>query len=93
MYVEDSPDNVKALREVAPTIVFTNSTNRDIDDPRADTWEEGGSGRGPTRALEGNPPCEERPISLRPASPSCELEAPLAKSPRESPTVLSVPPR
>ena len=25
---------------MAPTIVFTNSTNRDIADPRADTWED-----------------------------------------------------
>jgi 5'(3')-deoxyribonucleotidase len=40
MYVEDTPHNVLALREVAPTIVFTNSTNRDIPDPRADTWDE-----------------------------------------------------
>lgn len=28
LYIEDTPDNVEALRTVAPTIVFTNSTNR-----------------------------------------------------------------
>jgi 5'(3')-deoxyribonucleotidase len=39
LYVEDTPDNVLALREVAETIVFTNSTNREIDGPRADDWE------------------------------------------------------
>jgi 5'(3')-deoxyribonucleotidase len=38
MYVEDTPKNVDALRAVAPTIVFTNSTNRDLADPRADDW-------------------------------------------------------
>jgi 5' nucleotidase, deoxy (Pyrimidine), cytosolic type C protein (NT5C) len=41
LYVDDSPDNVKALRAKGlPTIVFTNSTNREVEGPRADTWEE-----------------------------------------------------
>src|SRR3569833_3050776 len=40
MYVEDTAHNVEALRAVAPTIVFTNSTNRDVDEPRADSWED-----------------------------------------------------
>jgi 5'(3')-deoxyribonucleotidase len=40
MYVEDTATNVEALRKVAPTIVFTNSTNRHLDEPRADTWED-----------------------------------------------------
>ena len=40
LYIEDSPQNVEALRTVAPTIVFTNSTNRTLDGPRADTWED-----------------------------------------------------
>jgi 5' nucleotidase, deoxy (Pyrimidine), cytosolic type C protein (NT5C) len=34
------PHNVLALREVADTIVFTNSTNRDLEGPHADTWQE-----------------------------------------------------
>jgi 5' nucleotidase, deoxy (Pyrimidine), cytosolic type C protein (NT5C) len=38
MYVEDTPKNVEALRAVAPAIVYTNSTNRDVADPRADDW-------------------------------------------------------
>jgi 5'(3')-deoxyribonucleotidase len=42
MYVDDTPQNVEALRKgtEAPTIVFTNSTNRDVADPRADDWEQ-----------------------------------------------------
>jgi len=40
LYIEDAPRNVEALRTIAPTIVFTNSTNRSIDGPRADTWED-----------------------------------------------------
>ena len=41
LYIEDSPGNVKALRaDEHETIVFTNSTNLDIDPPRANTWEE-----------------------------------------------------
>ena len=40
-YVEDSPSNVARLRKDGhDTIVFTNSTNRQLPGPRADTWEE-----------------------------------------------------
>jgi 5'(3')-deoxyribonucleotidase len=38
LYIEDTPVNVEALRAAAPTIVFTNSTNRDIAGPRANDW-------------------------------------------------------
>jgi 5'(3')-deoxyribonucleotidase len=38
LYIEDSPRNVEALRTVCPTIVFTNSTNKDIGGLRADDW-------------------------------------------------------
>jgi 5'(3')-deoxyribonucleotidase len=38
LYIEDTASNVEALRRVAPTIVFTNSTNRDLSGPRADDW-------------------------------------------------------
>lgn len=40
LYIEDTPSNVEALRAVAPTIVFTNSTNRELPGPRADDWTE-----------------------------------------------------
>jgi 5'(3')-deoxyribonucleotidase len=41
IYVEDSPDNIRALRtENNFAICFANSTNKDIDAPRADTWDE-----------------------------------------------------
>ena len=41
LYIEDSPDNVKRLRDDNhPTIVFTNSTNLELDPPRADSWQE-----------------------------------------------------
>lgn len=41
LYIEDSPENVRLLRaDGHPTIVFTNSTNRDLEGPRADDWEE-----------------------------------------------------
>lgn len=41
LYSEDSPDNVRLLRaDGHPTIVFTNSTNRDLEGPRADNWEQ-----------------------------------------------------
>lgn len=41
LYIDDTPHNVDALREKGlPTIVFTNSTNRFVDAPRADTWDE-----------------------------------------------------
>ncbi len=40
IYVEDSPANVRALRASgANVIVFSNSTNRDLAGPRAETWE------------------------------------------------------
>ncbi len=39
LYIEDSPPNVKLLRdEGLPTIVFTNSTNTELGGPRANTW-------------------------------------------------------
>jgi 5'(3')-deoxyribonucleotidase len=39
LYIEDSPPNIRLLRgEALPTIVFTNSTNAELDGPRADTW-------------------------------------------------------
>lgn len=40
LYIEDAPHNVEALRTVAPTIVFTNSTNRHIQGLRADDWRQ-----------------------------------------------------
>ena len=41
MYIDDAPSNVIRLREQGcRTIVFTNSTNRDLPGPRADTWHE-----------------------------------------------------
>lgn len=41
LYVEDSPDNVRALRAGGhPTIVFENSTNVELAEPRARTWGE-----------------------------------------------------
>jgi 5'(3')-deoxyribonucleotidase len=40
LYIEDTPHNVDALRTVKPTIVFTNSTNRDVGGLRADDWEQ-----------------------------------------------------
>jgi 5'(3')-deoxyribonucleotidase len=41
LYIEDSPGNVEALRaDRHPTIVFTNSTNRDVPPPRANSWAE-----------------------------------------------------
>lgn len=40
-YVEDSPSNVEALRaDGHETLVFTNSTNRAVGDPRANDWAE-----------------------------------------------------
>jgi hypothetical protein len=39
LYIEDSPDNVERLRaDGHSTIVLTNSTNRRLDGPRADSW-------------------------------------------------------
>lgn len=41
LYVEDSPSNVRALRkDCHETIVFSNSTNRGVEPPRADNWDE-----------------------------------------------------
>ncbi|MFP3043851.1 5'-nucleotidase [Treponema primitia] len=41
VYIDDSPDNVTRLREQGcRTIVFSNSTNRDLSGPRADTWQD-----------------------------------------------------
>lgn len=41
LYIEDSPDNVRKLRAGHhPTIVYTNSTNRGLDGPRADNWSQ-----------------------------------------------------
>jgi uncharacterized HAD superfamily protein len=44
LYIEDSPGNIKKLREAdLPVITFTNSTNRDLaNEPggRADNWDQ-----------------------------------------------------
>jgi hypothetical protein len=41
IYVDDSPDNVRRLRNKGLyTICFSNSTNRMLEEPRANTWEE-----------------------------------------------------
>jgi 5'(3')-deoxyribonucleotidase len=41
VYIDDTPDNIISLRKQdCKTIVFTNSTNRGIPGPRADTWLE-----------------------------------------------------
>ena len=41
IYVEDSPMNVKSLREKGLyTICFANSTNTQIEDPRVKSWKE-----------------------------------------------------
>jgi len=41
LYLEDSPDNIRALRAGGhETIVVRNSTNRDLPGPGAATWEE-----------------------------------------------------
>jgi 5'(3')-deoxyribonucleotidase len=38
-YIEDAPTNVEMLRQAGhPTLVFTNSTNRQLPGPRADDW-------------------------------------------------------
>ena len=40
-YIEDSPPNIRALRaDGHPIIVFVNSTNRDLLEPRAESWQE-----------------------------------------------------
>lgn len=39
LYIEDSPKNVRDLREAGhEVIVFGNSTNQDLEDPRATDW-------------------------------------------------------
>ncbi len=41
LYVEDAPENVEAMRKAGlATLVFTNSTNLELDPPRADSWDE-----------------------------------------------------
>ncbi|MDR1949358.1 MAG: 5'-nucleotidase [Spirochaetaceae bacterium] len=41
VYIDDAPANVLSLREQGcRTIVFTNSTNRNLPGPRADSWRE-----------------------------------------------------
>ncbi|MGB8436720.1 MAG: hypothetical protein WCE38_20930 [Burkholderiales bacterium] len=41
LYVEDSPDNIEALRsEGHETIIVVNSTNRHLPPPRASSWED-----------------------------------------------------
>jgi 5'(3')-deoxyribonucleotidase len=41
LYIEDSPENIKQLQsEGYDTIIFTNSTNRDLGGVRADSWDE-----------------------------------------------------
>jgi 5'(3')-deoxyribonucleotidase len=41
IYIEDTPNNVKRLRERGfYTICFANSTNKEVVDPRAGNWEE-----------------------------------------------------
>lgn len=40
IYIEDSPSNIRQLREAGYlTICFANSTNREVAEPRADSWE------------------------------------------------------
>jgi beta-phosphoglucomutase-like phosphatase (HAD superfamily) len=41
IYIEDSPDNIEQLRNKGlNTICFGNSTNRHIEAPRAESWQE-----------------------------------------------------
>lgn len=41
VYIDDSPANVETLRaQGCRTIVFSNSTNRGLPGPRADSWED-----------------------------------------------------
>jgi 5'(3')-deoxyribonucleotidase len=41
VYIDDAPVNVTRLRDQGcRTIVFTNSTNRDLPGPRADNWQD-----------------------------------------------------
>jgi 5'(3')-deoxyribonucleotidase len=41
LYIEDSPSNIDKLRaDDHPTIVLSNSTNKELKPPRADSWEQ-----------------------------------------------------
>lgn len=41
VYIDDSPDNIRALRKAGHyAIVFANSTNADLADPRAKSWDD-----------------------------------------------------
>ena len=41
VYIDDSPANIVRLRDQGcHTIIFTNSTNRDLPGPRAETWQD-----------------------------------------------------
>jgi 5'(3')-deoxyribonucleotidase len=41
IYIDDAPENITNLRKLGcKTIVFSNSTNRDMEGPRADNWFE-----------------------------------------------------
>ena len=41
VYIDDSPANVVRLRKQGcNTIVFSNSTNRELSGPRANNWQE-----------------------------------------------------
>jgi len=41
VYIDDSPDNIVRLRDNGcNTIIFSNSTNLDLDGPRANNWHE-----------------------------------------------------
>jgi len=41
LYIEDSPSNIRALQEAnKKVLIFTNSTNRDVEGERASDWNE-----------------------------------------------------
>jgi 5'(3')-deoxyribonucleotidase len=41
VYIDDAPSNIESLRALGcRTIVFSNSTNRDLSGPRANSWNE-----------------------------------------------------
>ena len=41
VYIDDSPENIERLRDQGcKTIVFSNSTNRGLPGPRAETWQD-----------------------------------------------------
>jgi len=41
VYIDDAPENIKSLRKLGcNTIIFSNSTNRDLPGPRANDWFE-----------------------------------------------------